>query len=127
MKLIGKIEKLLQEIIPALMSQDKDKIYELEIKKKINKRTIKANNYAWELMSQIAEKIEPPLSKDEVYENMLQCYGTILKDSNDEMITISSVNHLKSSTDLHIAYIGKSYLNEKLFWVSHNVAENVTL
>ena len=43
MKLTGKIEKLMQEVIPALMSQKKDKVYELEIKVKREKRKLNQN------------------------------------------------------------------------------------
>ena len=114
MKLIGNKTKLLNEIIPNIMNLDEKYTYILEIKRKIKSRSLKANAYAWELMGQIAEKLN--MSKEEVYENMLRDYGTIMTDENGEVIIISSAIELKSNTDLHIAYIGKSYLNNKLFY-----------
>ena len=116
MRLIGKKETLLSKIISELMKLDDRYNYELEVKRITKKRSLKANNYAWELISKIAEAINPPLSKEEVYEQMLQEYGTYRTDENGELITISSVTELSSTPDLHIAYIGKSYIKDKLFY-----------
>lgn len=47
----------------------------VEIKKYREKRSLDANAYAWLLIGKIAEAIRPPLSKDEVYLEMLRHYG----------------------------------------------------
>lgn len=77
--MIGKPALLVQ----WLFSQDKDK--EFEIKEHKKKRSLNANNYAWALITKIANKMR--LSKDEVYHNMLKSYGqstmfSVLADVN---------------------------------------------
>ena len=47
----------------------------VEVKKWRNKRSLSANAYAWVLISRIAECIDPPLSKEAVYLEMLKRYG----------------------------------------------------
>ncbi len=50
------------------------------------KRSLDANAYAWVLMSKIAEKIG--ISKDEVYEDLLQKHGPLYQDE-DGYVTIT--------------------------------------
>lgn len=52
------------------------------------KRSLNANAYAWTLMSKIAQKMTPPLTKDEVYEMMLNDYGTPKVDEDGQAIGI---------------------------------------
>ena len=56
----------------------KDTDYRIKLVKWHEKRSLNANAYAWVLCTKIAEKVGT--SKDEVYENMLQAYGTIDND-----------------------------------------------
>lgn len=53
----------------------KDVAVDVEIKKHRELRSKDANAYCWLLISKIAEAIQPPLSKDEVYVKMLKRYG----------------------------------------------------
>lgn len=53
----------------------KDTDYRLKLVKWHEKRSLNANAYAWVLISKIAEKVGS--SKDEIYDKMLQDYGTI--------------------------------------------------
>lgn len=57
------------------------------------KRSLDANNYAWALMSKISDVLGT--SKDEVYEEMLQRYGSIYEDE-DGYVTIT----VKKSVDM---------------------------
>lgn len=65
-------------IIRWLTEQDRET--EFEIKKHRKKRSLNANNYAWALITQIADRMN--LSKEETYLQMLQDYG------QSEMITL---------------------------------------
>lgn len=57
--------------LAQLMNADVD----VSIKKHRNRRSLDANAYAWALISQIAERITPPLNKEETYLEMLRRYG----------------------------------------------------
>ena len=59
------------------------------------KRSLDANAYAWVLMTKIANHPEVSSSKEEVYEQMLQKYGTFYEDE-DGYITIT----VKKSVDM---------------------------
>lgn len=70
-------------IIRWLTEQDRET--EFEIKKYHKKRSLNANNYAWALITQIADRLSNDkltLTKEEVYLRMLQDYG------QSEMITL---------------------------------------
>jgi hypothetical protein len=53
----------------------KDEKLAVKIDKHRNRRSTNANNYAWLLISKIAEKMYPPMNKNEVYLEMLKRYG----------------------------------------------------
>ena len=61
------------EIQQFLFKLDKDTIYDLKIDKHRNKRSLDANNYAWHLISEIANVLRE--SKEKVYLDMLRDYG----------------------------------------------------
>lgn len=61
------------EIIEWLMSKDKDLTFDIDIHRE--KRSLNANSYSWVLISKIAKSVGT--SKEEVYESMLQSYGTL--------------------------------------------------
>jgi len=90
----GKIKEILQIIggvcritieVPRVSDYDKlqkfvnDKIEcKIEIKKWFNKRSLKSNDYAWLLISEMADKYtinDVVVSKDKVYLDMLKSYG----------------------------------------------------
>lgn len=98
------------QLIQYLYEQDKTKVY--EVKEYKPKRSLQSNNYAWELMEQIAQVLRT--SKDEVYEQMLQDYGTLLRDENGELYILVSKGERKSKADLHLKYIGKRDINGSL-------------
>ena len=60
------------ELISWLTTQP-EKNY--EIKEYKEKRSLNANNYAWFLITKIAECMTPPQSKEAVYMEMLKRYG----------------------------------------------------
>lgn len=98
------------ELITYLYNQDKEKEFELKEYKK--KRSINANNYAWLLMEELAKALN--ISKDEVYEDMLSSYGTLLRDSNGDLIIIPRKEELKSTATLHIKNMGRRMINNNL-------------
>lgn len=59
-----------------------DKDVRLDVKQYRQKRSLNANNYAWELITRIADKMR--LGKDDVYLRMLKDYG------QSEMISVIS-------------------------------------
>ena len=61
------------EIQQFLFKLDKDTVYDLKIDKHRNKRSLDANNYAWHLISEIANVLRE--SKEKIYFDMLKDYG----------------------------------------------------
>lgn len=85
--------------------KDKEKL-SLEIKQYREKRSLNANNYAWKLITEIANVLRA--SKDEIYLLMLKRYG------QSEIISVLS--HIP--IDNYVKYFeeaGESTLNGKLF------------
>ena len=76
MKLTGKIEKLMQEVIPALMSQKKDKVYELEIKVKREKRKLNQNDKFYKFQNELAEVLGT--SNEELHFELLKRYSPVI-------------------------------------------------
>lgn len=60
-----------KQLITYLLEQDTNKQYEL--KEYHEKRSLNANNYAWKLITEIANILR--ISKEEVYLEMLKIYG----------------------------------------------------
>lgn len=60
-----------KQLITYLSEQDSNKQYEL--KEYHEKRSLNANNYAWKLITEIANILR--ISKEEVYLEMLKIYG----------------------------------------------------
>ena len=78
--------------IENLEAQDKLRIKAVKYREK---RSLDANAYAWVLMTKIADHPDILSSKEEVYEDMLQKYGSIYEDE-DGYITIT----VKKSVDM---------------------------
>ena len=79
---------------------------EVEIKKKTKKRSLNANNYAWELITQIGNVLR--MDKEEVYFRMLQSYG------QSQMISVLSDIDV-SRFIKYYSKAGESILNGKKF------------
>ena len=60
-----------QEIVNYLITQDREKIF--EIKEHKAKRTLSQNAYAWKLINELGNKIG--MSKENLYRQMLEDYG----------------------------------------------------
>lgn len=109
------------EISQFLFKLDKDTIYDLKIDKHRNKRSLDANNYAWKLITEIANNLR--LSKEEVYLQMLKDYGqreyasllanvepSRISKYYEEQGTYKYNNHLFKS---YMFYIGTSQYDSK--------------
>lgn len=83
------------ESLVALEGAEKLSITAVKFRKK---RSLDANAYLWVLCTKIAEAISTPgavISKDEVYEEMLQKYGYLYKDDEGYI-----VGTFKKDTDM---------------------------
>lgn len=105
----------------------KDDLLRIKAVQYRQKRSLDANAYAWVLMTKIANHPDISSSKEDVYENMLQKYGTFYEDE-DGYITITVKKTVDmSKVDGHWKFIkdnGKfaSYLMIKGF-SEYNTAE----
>lgn len=83
----------------------KDDLLRIWAVKYKQKRSLDANAYAWVLMTKIANHPDISSSKEEVYEQMLQKYGTFYEDE-DGYITITVKKSVDmSKVDGHWKYI----------------------
>lgn len=98
----GKITNFLQDIF----NLDKNTIYDVKIEKHREKRSLNANNYLWELCTQIGNVLRK--SKEEVYFEMLVEYGQSIMVS-----VLSNVN--MNGFYKYFKEAGKSILNGKEF------------
>lgn len=69
----------------------KDCDIDATIKKHREKRSLSQNAYAWTLITKIAQSINPPMNKEEVYVEMLKRYGqggiiSVQKDKANDVI-----------------------------------------
>mgnify|MGYP000002727072 FL=1 len=69
-------------------SMKQDELLRIKAVKYRQKRSLDANAYAWVLMTKIANHPDISSSKEEVYEQMLQKYGSIYEDDGGH-ITIT--------------------------------------
>lgn len=98
--MVGTIEQVIQ----YLFKQDKTKQYEVKEYKK--KRTLNANNYFWELTTQLANVLR--LDKEELYFTLLQRYG------QSEMVSVLENIDVKPYFKYY-SEAGESILNGKKF------------
>lgn len=106
----GNIKELVPQINTKLLDLKHDQIYVVEIKEYRAKRSLNANAYAWMLIEKLSKVLRN--SKDEVYELMLQRYGTLLRDTEENLIVIPTKGNLESNEKFHLKNIGKKYVNE---------------
>ena len=93
-----------KQIITWLLEQDKEKQY--EIKEYKEKRSLNSNNYAWKLITEIANVMR--LSKEEVYLEMLKIYG------QSQMVSVLAEIDV-SKYFKYYSEAGESILNGKKF------------
>ena len=79
-------------------------LLDINVKKHREKRSLNANAYAWQLMTKLAETLGS--SKDEVYEQMLRDYGSLMTDEDGQPLLVT----IKSTTDpmlygLHLKFL----------------------
>ncbi len=92
-----------------------DKTVSITIKPYRKGRSVSANNYAWQLMGQIADKLD--ISNDEVYHMMLVQYGTPVLDDDGKIVMFSLRSDIELSGEfwIHSASVGASEVNGKMF------------
>ncbi len=98
--MVGTIEQIIQ----YLFIQDRAKKYEVKEYKK--KRSLNANNYFWELTTELANVLK--MDKEEVYFNLLQKYG------QSEMVSVVANIDVRPYFKYYIE-AGESILNGKTF------------
>lgn len=101
--MIGKANKLITYLVGQL-EINKDK--EFEIKEYKPKRSRNSNNYAWSLITKIADVLR--LDKEEVYLDMLKHYG------QSEMVSVLSEIDVKGYFKYY-EKVGETVLNGKEF------------
>lgn len=79
------------EISQFLYKLDKDIIWDIKIEKHRNKRSLNANNYAWALITEIANVMRE--SKEKIYFDMLKDYGQ--RDYVSMLISVPIGNYYK--------------------------------
>lgn len=101
MELSGRVKGLVKDFVSgkwqitfeideeAVLKAEYDKVAKLDrllikVSKWRQKRSLDANAYAWVLMTKIGNVMN--ISKDEVYEQMLQRYGTIYQDDEGYVV-----------------------------------------
>lgn len=93
-----------KQAINWLLEQNKDKQY--EVKEHSEKRGLKANNYYWELVNQLANALR--ISKEELHLLLLQRYG------QSEMVSVLATIDVKYYFKYYLE-AGESILNGKTF------------
>lgn len=77
-----------------------DKKYTCEIKVYNEKRSLSANSYYWALLEKISKAVG--VSKDELHEEMLSSYGTLLTDADGDIMCFKSSKEVnKVATGIH--------------------------
>jgi hypothetical protein len=88
----------------------------VEIKKYREKRSLSQNAYAWVLITAIAQRIIPPMNKEQVYIEMLKRYGqggmvTVIKDKSAEILRAFDYYEITGEKEAK----GKVFLTVKVF------------
>lgn len=97
-----------------------DKEVDIQIKSKSRKRSLNANAMAWALMSEIGKKVE--LTKDEVYEMMLQEYGTF-RTFDNEILMIESKKELESTKTFHLKWLETRFNGTNVYGIIKGSSE----
>lgn len=83
-------------------------------KKWRKKRSLNANNYAWQLMTELAHARNT--SKEEIYEHMLRQCANYQLDEDGNTIMISALEHIDCSKfGIHVEFADKERVGDKVF------------
>ena len=109
---IAKVYGILARLLPSLKQNKK---YVLLIKEYKNKRSLSANGYYWQLVEKMAHVLN--VSKDELHEELLRRYGTLLTDSDGDAVKMSTTSDVDPATSgIHCRLLGSSELNGETFY-----------
>ena len=107
-------EKDIQVAVPSVHG----KKLTVEVKPYRKKRSLNANNYAWKLMSEMADM--QGTSKEEIYEIMLERYGsTLTEDDKAVLITVRAYVDMRKA-EIHCAKVARGYIGGKEY-ISYRV------
>lgn len=91
-----------------------DKELTVTVKRKVKRRSLSANAYAWKLIGLISDKLRN--SKEETYIEMLKRYGQILEDEKGQPLVFSVRSDIDvTSLYKYIDIIGHGNVNGKPF------------
>ena len=103
----------------------RDEPLDVEIKKHRERRSLTSNAYAWVLITKIAQSMQPPLNKNDVYVEMLKRYGqgdivTIQKERLDNVLRAFDYYEYKGEGTTngkefrhYMVYVGSSQYDSK--------------
>lgn len=115
-------EKLLtistRESCEGLWEKLGDKEITFTIKKRVEPRSLNANNYAWALIEKLAVALKA--DKDELYEQLLRQYGaseTYTDEAGNEVVVMFSLKEgiPPRRVARHYAEVGVGYVNDQKF------------
>lgn len=96
---------------------------DIGMEKHREKRSQSQNAYAWELISQIAQSLDPPIRREDVYFDMLRHYGqgemvSFRKDRQNEVLRAFDYYEIKGEGQVNgkqfvhaMVYVGSSKYN----------------
>ena len=104
--------------LDRVISENLGKDLCIEIKPVRKGRSLKANSYAWSLITEMANKMRT--SKDECYLLMLQRYGQNVVDKDGNTVMFSALSTIPQETLIeHVGYVAplatKGYVDGKEF------------
>lgn len=80
---------------PEMYDTTKDKELNIEVKEFKYKRSLEANSYAWVLCTELAKVLGT--SKDDIYEGMVQRYGSLDLDDDGAPIEVAMLEYIPVS------------------------------
>ena len=107
------------------VSKLKGEPLDVEIKKHRERRSLTSNAYSWVLITKIAQSMQPPLNKNDVYVEMLKRYGqgdivSIQKERLDNVLRAFDYYEFKGIGEVrgkefhhYMVYVGSSQYNTK--------------
>ena len=103
----------------------KDEPLDVKITKHRERRSLTSNAYAWVLITKIAQSMQPPLNKNDLYVEMLKRYGqgdivSIQKERLDNVLRAFDYYEFKGIGEVrgkefhhYMVYVGSSQYNTK--------------
>lgn len=107
-----------RESCKSLWERLGDQEITFDIKKKVEPRSLRANNYAWALIDQLAVVLRT--DKNDLYEKLLQQYGaseTYLDDAGHESVVMFSLKEgiPPRRVTRHYSEVGDGFVNGQRF------------